>query len=40
MRTLAYEGKGQAKDRIKTPAEIAKEEHERLEQLEAERLRR
>jgi hypothetical protein len=34
FRELAFEMKGKATDRLKTPEEIAKEEKERLEQLE------
>jgi hypothetical protein len=34
FRELAFEMKGRATDRLKTPEEIAKEEKERLEQLE------
>ncbi len=40
VRELAYEAKARATDRIKTPAEVAAAEHERLQRLEAERLRR
>ncbi|KAK6185807.1 hypothetical protein SNE40_007956 [Patella caerulea] len=40
VRTLQFEAKGKASDRLKTDEEIAKEEKERLEKLEADRLMR
>jgi nucleolar protein 14 len=40
VRELAFEAKARATDRTKTPAEAAAEEHERLQRLEAERVRR
>ncbi|ESO96868.1 hypothetical protein LOTGIDRAFT_115358 [Lottia gigantea] len=40
VRSLQFEARGKATDRLKTDEEIAKEEKERLEKLEADRLRR
>ncbi|XP_077992543.1 nucleolar protein 14-like isoform X2 [Glandiceps talaboti] len=40
VRELAFEMKAKATDRLKTPEELAKEEKERLENLEADRQRR
>lgn len=39
FRELAFEMKGRATDRLKTPEEIAKEQKERLEQLEVPSIR-
>lgn len=40
VRQLAFESKAHATDRLKTPQEIATQEHEHLQKLEADRLRR
>lgn len=40
VRELKFESKGEATDRLKTEEELAKEEKERLDKLEADRLRR
>lgn len=40
VRQLQFEIKGNPTDRLKTPEEIAKEEKEKLEKLEADRIRR